>query len=213
MMSERKKAIWVGKSVEGAKGSEELWKETKTTLGWNKQDSIRLMKKGDEIVEKKDQIASNLNDYFLEKIDKINEKIPETNKDPLSYTKRIVEQFPRIPEMRLRRVPIRVVKKTIRGLRNSKSTSHDDISTYAIKQLCNEIAPWMKRLIILSFEENKFPDPQDPNLLSWKCTRIVPIYKGKGDKTEMSSYRPSMSSRPPPRVVQGPGGCHVSADV
>ena len=48
----------------------------------------------------------------------------------------------------------------------------------------------MKRLIILSFEENKFPDPQDSNLLSWKCARIVPIYKGKGDKTEMSSYRP-----------------------
>ena len=135
MMSERKKAIWVGKSVEGAKGSEELWKETKTTLGWNKQDSIRLMKKGDEIVEKKDQIASNLNNYFLEKIDKINEKIPETNKDPLSYTKRTVEQFPRISEMRLRRVPMRVVKKIIRGLRNSKSTSHYDISTYAIKQL------------------------------------------------------------------------------
>ena len=108
-----------------------------------------------KIFEKLDNIsllkASNLNDYFLEKIDKINEKIPETKKDPLSYTKRIVEQFPRIPEMRLRRVPMRVVKKTIRGLRNSKSTSHDDISTYAIKQLCNEIAPWMKRLIILSF--------------------------------------------------------------
>ena len=54
-----------------------------------------------------------MNDYFLEKIDKINEKIPETNKDPLSYTKRIVEQFPRIPEMRLRRVPMRVKQSEV----------------------------------------------------------------------------------------------------
>ena len=85
---------------------------------------------------------------------------------------------------------MKVVKKTIRNIRNFKSTSHNDISTIAINKLCNEIAPWMNRLIILSFEENRFPDPQDPNLLSWKCACIVPIYKGKGDKTEMSSYRP-----------------------
>ena len=44
----------------------------------------------------------------------------------------------------------------------------------------------MKRLVILSFEENKFPDPEE---ISWKKARIVPIYKNKGEKTSMSNYR------------------------
>ena len=144
------------------------------------------MKVGDELIEEKKEIASNLNSFFVEKVKRISEGIPDTNTDPLNYTRTWTEQFVRIPEMRLRRVPMRVIKKTIQNLRNSKSCSHDDINTFAIKQFCNEIAPWMKRLVILSFEEYKFPDPEE---ISWKKARIVPIYKNKGEKTSMSNYR------------------------
>ena len=166
----QKKRIYVGKQVENAKNSEDLWKISKQTLGWEKRERIRKMKVGDELIEDKKEIASNLNTFFVDKVKKISERIPETNTDPLNYTRMWTEQFVRIPEMRLRRVSMRTIKKTIRNLRNSKSCSHDDINTFAIKQLCNEIAPWMKRLVILSFEENKFPDPEE---ISWKKARIV----------------------------------------
>ena len=39
------------------------------------------------------------------------------------------------------------------------------------------------KMVIVSYEENVFPE-------RFKIARIVPLYKGKGLKTEMSSYRP-----------------------
>ena len=122
-LSERKKKIYVGKQVENAKNSEDLWKISKQTLGWEKRERIRKMKVGDELIEEKKEIASNLNSFFVEKVKRISEGIPDTNTDPLNYTRTWTEQFVRIPEMRLRRVPMRVIKKTIRNLRNSKSCS------------------------------------------------------------------------------------------
>ena len=186
-MSERKKKAHVGKLVEGTKSSEDLWKVSEQTLGWERREMIRKMKVGDELIEDKHEIASNLNTFFVEKVQRISDGISDTNTDPLSYTRRWTEQFVRIPEMRLRRVPMRVIKKRIRNLRTSKLCSHDDINTFAIKQFCKEIAPWMKRLVMLSFEENKFPDPEEVSL---KKARIVPIYKNKGDKTNLSNYWP-----------------------
>ena len=44
-------------------------------------------------------------------------------------------------------------------------------------------APLLKRIIILSLETQKFPT-------LWKMARIVPIYKGKGGQTKLTSYRP-----------------------
>ena len=62
------------------------------------------MKVGDELIEDKKEIASNLNSFFVEKVKRISEGIPDTNTDPLNYTRTWTEQFVRIPEMRLRRV-------------------------------------------------------------------------------------------------------------
>ena len=52
-LSERKKKIYVGKQVENAKNSEDLWKISKQTLGWEKRERIRKMKVGDELIEDK----------------------------------------------------------------------------------------------------------------------------------------------------------------
>ena len=98
-------------------------KISKQTLSWEKRERIRKMKVGDELIEDKKEIASNLNSFFVEKVKRISEGIPDTNTDPLNYTRTWTEQFVRIPEMRLRRVQMRVIKKTIRNLRNSKSCS------------------------------------------------------------------------------------------
>ena len=45
------------------------------------------------------------------------------------------------------------------------------------------IAPWLKQIVILSYETQKFPQ-------LWKTAKICPIYKGSGKKSEMKNYRP-----------------------
>ena len=92
-----------------------------------------------------------MNDFFLDKIRNINDYIPRTNTNPLQYTKDYVKKFTdhdwTIPEMNLQRVSMREIKQTIRSLKNSNTVGHDDISSTAIKKLCNVIAPCMKRLV------------------------------------------------------------------
>ena len=46
---------------------------SKQTLGWEKRERIRKMKVGDELIEDKKEIASNLNSFFVEKVKRISE--------------------------------------------------------------------------------------------------------------------------------------------
>ena len=184
-MQHWKRSIHIEKAVKDAgRDSQQLWRVAKNTLGWTKRDGIRQIDVGGEAVTNNEAIAGNFNDFFVEKIEKINEKIPQTPKDPLDYTRDYVSQFgDNIPEFNLQRVSNREIKKVINGLKNSNSTSYDDISTSAVKHLNWVITPWIKRIIILSFETNTFPE-------AWKTAKIVPIYKGSGQRSEMKSYRP-----------------------
>ena len=65
-----------------------------------------------------------------------------------------------------------------------------DISTSAVKKLGWEVTPWLKRIIILSFETSTFPE-------AWKRAKIVPIYKGSGNRTDMKSFCPVALSASP----------------
>ena len=179
-----KKQQYIAANVKEARSSKDLWRTTKTTLGWNKSSNIKQVEVDSKLVVDKQEIAENFNDYYIDKIKKINEDIPATEQDPLQYTRDTVSKFNgRIPEMNFRRVHLKKIRKTIGALRNTTSTSHDDICTMAIKKLAWHIAPMLKRIIILSFETQKFPT-------LWKMARIVPIFKGKGGQTKLSSYRP-----------------------
>ena len=42
------------------------------------------MKVGEELIEDKKEIASNLNSFFVEKVKRISEGIPDTDTDPLN---------------------------------------------------------------------------------------------------------------------------------
>ena len=148
-----KKQQYIAANVKEARSSKDLWRTTKTTLGWNKSSNIKQVEVDSKLVVDKQEIAENFNDYYIDKIKKINEDIPATEQDPLQYTRDTVSKFNgKIPEMNFRRVHLKKIRKTIGALRNTTSTSHDDICTMAIKKLAWHIAPMLKRIIILSFE-------------------------------------------------------------
>ena len=89
-----------------------------------------------QLITDRAQIATNFNEYFVEKIQKINDNIPSTTKDPLDYTRKMVHEFEgAIPEFNLRRVDKKEIRNHIMKLRTTTSTSHDDINTLAMKKL------------------------------------------------------------------------------
>ena len=125
-----KKQQYITANIKEARSSKDLWRTTKTTLGWNKISNIKQVEIEGNLVANKQDIADNFNKFFIDKIKAINDNIPTTQQDPLQYTRDTIRKFnDRIPEMNFRRVQLKKIRKTIGALRNTTSTSHDDICT------------------------------------------------------------------------------------
>ena len=77
-----------------------------------------------------------------------------------------------------------LVRKTISELRNSKATGFDNIDTYILKLICDEVTPSITHIINLSIRSSKFPR-------IWKHSKVIPLLKpGAADQLSAKSYRP-----------------------
>ena len=74
------------------------------------------------------------------------------------------------------------VSEIIKGLKNSKSTGTDFISTWIVKLVSKDILPALTHIINLSISKSEFP-------LLWKLAKVVPLLK-KGDPLIAKNYRP-----------------------
>ena len=72
--------------------------------------------------------------------------------------------------------------KVIKALKNSKSTGTDNIETFIIKLVADDIVAPLTHIINLSIAKPTFPSP-------WKHAKIVPLLK-KGDALTAKNYRP-----------------------
>ena len=75
------------------------------------------------------------------------------------------------------------VNTIISNLKNSKSCGIDNIDSYILKLIKDEITPALTHIVNLSLTSAVFPSP-------YKVGKVVPLYKGKGDILEPASYRP-----------------------
>jgi len=74
------------------------------------------------------------------------------------------------------------VVKAIGDLKCGKAPGIDGITAEMLKYGGEAISDWMHAMCILAWKEGRVP--QD-----WTKATIVPVYKGKGDKSECGSYR------------------------
>ena len=178
----KKRAAFIKSKINGETNSEKLWSFSKHLLGWDSKAGVNEIEIDGVLTKNKQEIATGFNDFFIKKVQDIDAKIPSTDKDPLDYTREYLLKFKQIPTFNLKRVTCKDIKKVIGGLNNTKSTGPDDLSMFAIKKLRHIITPWIKRICILSFETERWPD-------IWKLAKIVPIHKG-GEEHIMKQFRP-----------------------
>ena len=77
-----------------------------------------------------------------------------------------------------------LIHKIISELRNSKATGFDNIDTYILKLICNDVTPSITHIINLSIRNSKFPK-------IWKHSKVIPLLKpGAADQLSAKSYRP-----------------------
>ena len=185
-LQKKKKQEFIKERVKEGVSSKPLWDFSKSLLGWNKKQGINEIEINGTLTKDKSKQAAGFNEFFLKKIQTIDEKIPPTDKDPLEYTKKYLEKFKEngneIPEFKLKRITTKDIKKIIGKLNCTKSSGFDEISMYAVKKLRHVLAKWLKRILILSFETGKYPS-------LWKTAKIMPVHKG-GEEHLMKQYRP-----------------------
>ena len=75
------------------------------------------------------------------------------------------------------------ITTSITALDENKSGGHDLINNKIIKLLAPALAPILNLLFSKSLADAYFPT-------SWKKSNVIPIYKGKGEKTALNNYRP-----------------------
>lgn len=141
--------------------------ETSGTTNKNYINNIKY--NGEEITDPMN-IATAFNNYFTNEINKTNNSKENTLKTILKNS------------IFLTPVNEDCIKKVILSLRNTQSEGYDGISTKILKICKDELVHVLVFLINLSLQTGKFPE-------KLKVSIVKPLFK-KGDKKDMSNYRP-----------------------
>ncbi len=123
--------------------------------------------------------ASDINNHFVEKIQKIRERIPTTTNTLAGRTVRTDQatfgfKFPSAGK----------VREVILSLRNTGALGIDGIGVKALKLGADAIAAPLAHIARLSFDQGIVPT-------GFKTAIVTPVHKGHGKPTDdVSSYRP-----------------------
>ena len=118
-----------------------------------------------------------MNRYYLNKVKKIKETMPEVEGDPCHILDKVLgngndeeEKFDLQP------VSPEIVLKTAKKMRKTKSMGRDDMPADLFFLALPHILSAVTHLINLSLRDKRFPK-------SWKISKICPLFKG-GDKKQ-----------------------------
>jgi len=123
-------------------------------------------------------IAHAFNEYFTNLGPTLAGKIPNLSRNPLSYlTGDFKDSFV------LYETTASEIINTVNRFKSKTSAGYDDIPVDIMKFSILHTAPYLAKIINLSFTTGLVP-----NML--KIAKVCPIYKKNGDKTDINNYRP-----------------------
>ena len=157
-----------------------VWSTVKTWLKWgNKGPPSRLAVNGD-IISKPVEVATAMNEFFVNKVKNLKESIPPSKDDPCKTLEEVMKT--RDCTFTIKPVGPETVQEVVMSLKNSKSTGVDEIPTDIVKMILPHILPSLTHVINLSLSNSTFPKV-------WKHTKVTPLLKS-GDSMERSNFRP-----------------------
>ena len=130
-----------------------------------------------KVVTSDEDIADELNNYFVSIGSKLAEKIPTVNLDFEDYLNRRNEK-----SFFWKPIKETEVYDNLNALDTKKSHGYDKLSVRLIKDAIPYIVAPLTYIFNLSLEKGEFPD-------ALKTAKVTPLYK-KGPKTDPGNYRP-----------------------
>ena len=175
------KKAWEKNKLDRAQhNSNTIWQNVKSWLSWGNSGPPNKLFHNGTIIAKPARVATIMNEYFINKVAKLKNKIPDTQADPLAKLREVFQNRQCI--FSLRPVSQEEILKIITDLKNTKSTGMDFIDTWVIKLVAKEILPALTHIVNISISQAEFPN-------SWKVSKVVPLLK-KDDPLQSKNYRP-----------------------
>ena len=170
----------------------DTWKTAKTFMNWESaagpphQLCVNSM-----LITKAAEIATSMNEYFIAKVKIIRRSIASV---PNMFLKCAQIMQDRRCKLSLKHVSVTKVNKLLKGLKNSRSTSIDELDNYCVKLAADVIDKPLHHIITLSVLQHKFP-------ASWKYSKVIPLHK-KLCKLERKNYRPVAILSPLSKILE-----------
>ena len=163
------------------KDSKLLWNTIKSITKEKNQQAIQKLRIGGKIVEGKREMATGLNNFFVEKIVKMVEQLPAPEEDLLIKLK---SQSPiDIPKQELKEIRMIDLERLMKGVRRTTAAGVDAISGIILHDIFSMIKLPLLHMINLSQATGTYPR-------IFKLTKLIPLVKAGKDSVEASSYRP-----------------------
>ena len=179
------------KITEDQESPDKVWKTAKSFMGWKTTGSPSQLEVDGKLETKPSRLANLMNDFFIDKVVTIRnglKKVPECVRECW----KIMEG--KDCSLSLRHVTVDKVCKLIKKLKGSKSTSVDELDSYAVKIAADILAKPLHHIITLSLMQKKFPS-------GWKYTKLIPLHK-KLCTLERKNYRPVAILSPLSKILE-----------
>ena len=179
------------KMTENLDSAEQTWKTAKLFMNWKSQGSPSQLEINGKLVTKAIEIATHVNEFFVEKVKRIRDNIVNI---PANYSTCHNIMEGKICNLSLSHVTVKKVRQLLKNLKTSKSTSIDELDNFIVKISADVIAEPVHHLFTLSILQEKFPS-------CWKYGKIIPPHK-KECPLQVKNYRPVTILSPLSKVLE-----------
>ena len=157
-----------------------IWKNLKNWLGWSKGGPPTKLISDGTIHTKPCDLASIMNNFFINKVKSLRQKLSPSSGDPLILVKKLMRK--RTCSLKFKPVHPDQVLEIISNLKSSSSCGIDNIGPHILKLVKREITPVVTHIVNLSLSQQTFPTV-------WKRAKIIPLHK-KDSTLLPKNYRP-----------------------
>ena len=167
------------------------WKSIKTFMNWKSSGSPNKIVKDNILYSKSVDVANIMNQFFIEKIDKLRKKA-ENLPPNLEHCSKAMQG--KNCHLSLKYVSKQKVLKILKNLKPSRCPSIDGLDSFTLKLAAEHVLPCVHHIITLSLMQRKFP-------CDLKLAKVIPIHK-KQSPMEQQNYRPVSILSPLSKVIE-----------
>ena len=168
------------KLAECSSNSKNTWKVVKSILSWSSSGPPNQLVYEGALLTKPAELSETMNKFFIDKVAKLRQNLPNSTGDPLDLVKRLMNGVE--CKFSFKAVSPDQVDAIISKMNNSGACGVDEINIRILKMGKEQLIPALTHIVNLSISSGCFP-------LHWKCAKIIPLHK-KEDRSNPKNYRP-----------------------